>query len=437
MGIDHQATINATPNEVWTWLARPGAIHRLVPPWQPMKVVSEAKSLRDGVAKLRIAGVPWSAQHQADSFIEGEQFVDQLTSYPLRLATPWRHTHRISAAPGGTTMADTVQTPVPAAALRGTFSYRTAQLNADLAAHRQWSITPLTIAMSGASGLIGTALRALLTTGGHRVISLTRGSASGPDERRWDPAAPAANLFDGVDAVVHLAGAGIAGRFTDEHKRAVRDSRVGPTRRLAELAANSGVRTFVSASAIGLYGADRGDDELDENASPGQDFLATLVHDWEAEAALAAPAARVVQVRTGIVLSPRGGFLGQIRPLFTIGAGGRLGSGEQWISWIGIDDMLDIYLRALADERMVGPVNAVAPHPVRNIEFTKVLGSVMHRPTLIPVPSFGPKLLLGEEGAEAIAEASQRVDPAALTNLGHQFRHPDLEAALRHLLGKA
>ncbi|MEO6955922.1 MAG: TIGR01777 family oxidoreductase [Antricoccus sp.] len=437
MGIEHKATIEGTPEEVWAWLARSGAIHRLVPPWQPMRVVSEAASLRDGVAKLRVAGVPWSAKHQPDSFIDGEQFVDQLTSFPLRLVNPWRHTHRISGENGATIMSDTVQTPVPAAALRGTFIYRTAQLNGDLAAHRQWSSKPLTIAMTGASGVIGTALKAMLSTGGHRVIALTRGAAHGPDSRQWDPTNPAPDLLDGIDAVVHLAGASIAGRFTDEHKRVVRDSRVGPTRKLAELAASAGVATFVSASAIGIYGADRGDENLDENTALGDDFLAEVVRDWESEAQFAAPAARVVQVRTGIVMTPRGGFLRQIRPLFTVGVGGRLGSGEQWISWIGIDDILDIYLRALSDENMVGPVNAVAPHPVRNSEFTKTLGKVMHRPTMIPVPSFGPKLLLGEEGAEAIAEASQRVDAAVLTSLRHKFRHPELEAALRHLLGKS
>lgn len=437
MGIQHSEQINASAEQVWQWLSRPGAIHRLIPPWQPMTAVGEAASLRDGTARLKVAGVPWTAQHRADGYVEGRQFVDELTSLPLRLVTPWKHTHVVEPDGAVSTMNDSVATPVPAALLRSTFVYRAAQLNGDLAAHADWSTTALTIAMTGASGLIGTQLRALLTTGGHRVIRLVRHVATGPDERRWDPDNPAEDLLDGVDAVVHLAGESISGRFTDAHKAAVRDSRIGPTRRLAETAAGAGVKTFVSASGIGYYGADRGDEVLVEDSVPGSDFLAQVVVDWEAEAALAATGGtRVVQVRTGIVVTPKGGFLQLLRPLFAVGVGGRLGTGEQWLSWIGIDDLLDIYLRALADDTLSGPVNAVAPNPVRNSEFTKTFGHVLHRPTLVPVPSFGPKLLLGSEGAEAIAEANQRVAAAALVAAGHRFRHPDLEPALRHLMGK-
>ncbi|WP_353648979.1 TIGR01777 family oxidoreductase [Nakamurella sp. A5-74] len=437
MGIEHREVVDASTDTVWQWMARSGAFHRLVPPWQPMTLVQETSSLRDGTAKLKIGGLPWTAQHQPDGYVEGEQFVDQLTSFPLRLVSPWKHTHRFEAVGAGCAVLDHVQTPAPEAFLRSNFRYRGAQLRGDLAAHARWSQKALTVAVTGSSGLIGTQLCALLSTGGHRVIKLVRGEPSGDGERRWNPDAPAVDLLAGVDAVVHLAGASIAGRFTDAHKKAVLDSRVGPTKKLAERAAQQGVSAFVSSSAIGYYGADRGDEVLSESSAPGDDFLAEVVTQWEQEAeAAGTECTRVVQVRTGIVVTPDGGFLKQLRPLFALGVGGRLGSGEQWLSWIGIDDMLDIYLRAIVDDAVEGPVNAVAPNPVRNSEFTKVLGSVMHRPTLVPTPAFGPRLLLGEEGSKALAEASQRVDAGRLTELAHPFRHTELDATLRHVLGK-
>ncbi|WP_029138566.1 TIGR01777 family oxidoreductase [Nakamurella lactea] len=438
MGIEYTAELDASAGEVWRWLARPGAIHRLIPPWQPMTVVREAQSLRDGAAELRIAGAPWTSQHLAAEYVEGSRFVDELTSFPLRVVNPWRHEHLVEPHGEHTLITDRVTSGVPAALLRSTFSYRERQLAGDLAAHAAHSRTPLTIAVTGASGLIGTQLGALLSTGGHRVIRLVRRPVAGTNERTWDPAAPAADLLDGVDAVVHLAGASIAGRFTEAHKRAIRDSRIGPTRRLAELAAAAGAGTFVSASAIGIYGADRADEPLDERSAPGTDFLAGVVAGWEADAVagVSGSATRAVQVRTGLVLTPRGGYLRPMRPLFSLGVGGRLGSGDEWLSWIGIDDLLDVYLRALTDPSLIGPVNAVAPNPVQSRDFAKVFGHVLRRPAVVPVPSFGPKLLLGAEGAAEIVEASQLVRPARLTAAGHTFRHPDLADALRHLMGQ-
>ncbi|WP_232240626.1 epimerase, partial [Kutzneria sp. 744] len=194
----------------------------------------------------------------------------------------------------------------------------------------------------------------------------------------------------------------------------MRDSRIGPTRRLAELAARGRHRpaAFVSASAVGIYGADRGDDLLTEDSPRGDGFLADVVADWESAAMAAAEdGVRVVTVRTGIVQSPRGGSLRLLFPLFAAGLGGRLGDGEQWLAWIGIDDMIDVYLRALVDRGLVGPVNAVAPQPVRNADYTTALAHVLHRPALLPVPSFGPRLVLGAEGADELAGASQRVVP--------------------------
>lgn len=437
MGITYSSVVDAPIDDVFTWHERPGALARLAPPWQPVRVAAEADNLRDGRAVLLLPGrLRWVAQHR--DCTPPREFTDELVGLPLR----WRHRHEFSAeGPERTRVTDRVDTPVPAAALRGMFGYRHVQLADDLAVQRELGRlhpAPLTVAVTGASGLVGTALCALLTTGGHRVIRLVRRDAQGPDERRWDPETPAADLLDGVDALVHLAGVSIAGRFTAKHKRAVRESRVGPTRRLAELVAAAPHRpVMVAASAIGCYGADRGDERLDEQAAFGDDFLAGVVADWEAATAPAAAAgARVVNLRTGIVQSPRGGSLQLLRPLFSLGLGGRLGSGRQWTSWIDLDDLADIYLRALVDERMSGPINAVAPEPVRNRDYTTTLARVLRRPALLPVPPFGPRLLLGGEGARELALAGQRVEPTRLAAVGHRFRRPTLEACLRHQLGR-
>jgi uncharacterized protein (TIGR01777 family) len=448
MGIEYASVVDHGIDEVFAWHTRPGAMRRLVPPWQPMKVVKETESLADGTAILGLpGGLRWIARHDPAGYDPPKQFRDVLSSDGLMTLPPrvigwWRHTHRFSDAGGGTTRVhDEVDTTVPGVMLRSTFAYRHRQLAEDLAAHRDAANAgggPMVIAMTGSSGLVGTALAAFLSTGGHRVIRLVRRDPANSDERRWDPSQPAADLLDGVDGVVHLAGESIAGRFTDAHRRAIRDSRIEPTRRLAEVTAAStgGPRAFVSASAVGFYGYDCGDSLLDENSPRGDGFLADVVADWEAATAPAADAGlRVVAVRTGIVQSAAGGTLKLLRPLFAAGLGGRLGSGRQWLSWVGIDDLLDIYYRALYDTRLTGPVNAVGPEPVRNAEYTRALASTMRRPALLPVPSFGPRLLLGRQGAAELAEADQRVVPAALNALGHRFRHPNVRDALAHQLG--
>lgn len=448
MSIEYESVIGHPLSEVFDWHTRPGAMTRLVPPWQPMTVVAETDSLADGHAILGLpGGLRWVAQHDPAAYDPPHRFVDNLSSEGLRSLPPrvigrWRHTHDFSeTAAGDTLVHDRVEAPVPAAALRATFVYRHRQLADDLAAHRDAAdagMRPLTIAVTGASGLVGSALTAFLTTGGHRVIRLVRGAATGPDERHWDAMRPAADLLDGVDAVVHLAGASIAGRFTDSHRADIRDSRIEPTRRLAEVAAkaSNGPRVFTSASAVGYYGFDRGDATLCEESTRGDGFLADVVADWEdATTPAAAAGLRVVTVRTGIVQAARGGTLKLMRPLFAAGLGGRLGSGDQWMSWIGIDDLVDVYHRALYDDRLDGPVNAVAPNPVRNTDYTKALGHVLHRPTILPVPSFGPRLLLGAQGARELAEADQRVLPVKLQAVGHRFRQPLVSDALAHQLG--
>ncbi|MGH3096206.1 MAG: TIGR01777 family oxidoreductase [Streptosporangiales bacterium] len=443
MGIQHSSVVDAPVSEVFAWHARPGAIQRLTPPWQPVRVVAEAGSLRDGRAVLGFpGGLRWVAAHRPDGYDPPHRFVDQLANPPLATVLPWRHTHSFTAETETTTrVGDRVESPVPAAALRATFAYRHAQLAGDLASHARaaaWRADPVTVAVSGSSGLVGRAVCALLSTGGHRVIRLVRRRAGSDDERQWNPEAPDPALLSGVDAVIHLAGALIAGRFTEEHKSAIRASRIGPTRRLAERAAATpdGPGAFVSASAIGYYGPDRGDETLTESSSAGEGFLAGVVADWERATDPAAEAGlRCVQVRTGIVQSPAGGTLQLLYPLFAAGLGGRLGDGTQWQSWIGIDDLADIYLRAVLDPEMSGPVNAVAPTPVRNADYTRILAAVLRRPALIPIPPFGPAVLLGAQGARELALADQRVVPDRLRQSGHHFRHEHLAPDLRHVLG--
>jgi hypothetical protein len=437
MGLHYTSIVDAPVAEVFAWHERPGALQRLLPPWQPIKVAQESRSLEDGRAVLRLpGGVRWVAQHSGDD--PPYRFVDELVSLPLR----WRHTHSFEAMDGPVTrMTDNVETPVPASFLLQTFRYRHHQLADDLAAHRSTARRGgrlLTVAVTGSSGLVGSALCAYLSTGGHRVIRLVRRAPRDPLERTWEPGRPDPRALEDVDAVVHLAGASIAGRFTEAHKRLVRDSRVGPTSELARVMAamSDGPRVLLCASAIGYYGNDRGDEELTEDSARGSGFLAELVEAWEgaAQPALAA-GVRVVHVRTGIVQSARGASLKLLRPLFSAGVGGPLAPGSQWVSWIGLDDLLDVFGRALADDELVGPLNAVAPVPVVNRDYASTLAHVMRRPALLTVPALGPRLLLGAEGAREMVQASQRVKPARLQASGHAFRHPALEACLRHQLG--
>ena len=287
MGLTYSSVVPAEPDEVFAWHSRPGAITRLMPPWQPVRVAREAPSVRDGQAVLALpGGLRWVAGHDPSGYDPPRQFADVLLP-PLGAALHWRHTHQFTPAPaGGTMVVDVVSTPVPARVLRPMFAYRHRQLAADLAAHaraREVCPQPLTVALTGASGLIGSSLAALLTTGGHRVIRLVRRAPQQADEREWRPDAPDSGLLAGVDAVVHLAGAPIGRRFTEENKREILTSRTGPTRALAMLAAESpgGPRTFVTASAVGFYGADRGDEVLTENSERGDGFLADVAAAWE------------------------------------------------------------------------------------------------------------------------------------------------------------
>lgn len=296
------------------------------------------------------------------------------------------------------------------------------------------------ILVSGASGLIGTALQEELRQRGHTPIPLTRRPAPGTHAVRWDPAAGEIDLsdLDGIEAVVHLAGESIAGsRWTDAQKARILESRTKGTSLLAEAVAAMDERpqVFLSGSAIGYYG-DRGDEVLDESSPPGDDFLADVCVRWEACAQLAAEAGiRTCTLRTGIVLDAREGALAKQLLPFKLGVGGRLGSGRQWQSWITLEDEVRAICHLL-ESSVSGPVDLTAPNPVRNSDFTSTLGRVLRRPTLIPIPTLAPALLYGRELVESLLLVSQRVAPAVLEADGFEFRHRELEPALRAVLDR-
>jgi uncharacterized protein len=293
------------------------------------------------------------------------------------------------------------------------------------------------ILISGASGPIGTALMASFTAQGAQVVRLVRGVAK-KGEVSWDPLAPVpAAAVSGFDAVIHLAGESVVGRWTTVKKNAIRDSRVQGTRNLATALAQAEFkpRVFVCASAIGFYG-NRGDEILGEKSPMGRGFLAEVCGEWEEASRIAGQAGiRAVNARFGLVLSPKGGALAKMLTPFKLGLGGRIGSGRQWQSWIHVNDIVGGIHHAMLNESLVGPVNLVAPHAVRNVEFTKVLASVLRRPAIFPVPEFALRLAFGRQAAEEMLLASQRVQPGKLGSSGYTFRFPELKGALQALVG--
>jgi len=301
-------------------------------------------------------------------------------------------------------------------------------------------VSSLRILISGSSGMIGSALAGALQQRGHDVAGLVRQATRGRVKIQaigWDPqAGTLEQSADGADAVVHLAGASIAeGRWTAARKRVLYDSRVAATNRLIDslqkLSRPPGV--FIGASAIGFYG-DRGDEELTEASPPGADFLADLTRQWEAASLRASEfGARAVVLRTGIVLDKNGGALPRMAFPMRLGAGGRLGSGRQWMSWLALEELVAMIQFALTANALMGPANAVSPHPVRNADFTKVLARVLRRPAIFPAPAFALRLALGEM-ADGLLLASQRVLPKKFESLGYKFLLPDLESALRTVL---
>ncbi|MEX2049050.1 MAG: TIGR01777 family oxidoreductase [Gemmatimonadota bacterium] len=444
------------PRAVFDWHERPGALERLTPPWGRVEVLTRAGGIRDGgEVALRVHRGPtsfrWHLRHR--DYVYGEQFRDEQVSGPLK---SWVHTHRFSKRGGGGTLLEDeidVEPPLGAAGaaigptflrteLGRLFRFRYRRLFTDLARHAEHAAKGrLTVAITGASGLVGQNLTNFLTSGGHRVIRLVRHSRELADDAvYWNPAAgeldPAA--LASVDAVVHLAGTPIAaGRWTDARKRSILESRVKGTELIARTLASmrEGPRVLVSSSAVGYYG-DRGGESLDERARSGSGFLAEVCRAWEGATMPAERAGvRVVLLRTGVALSPAGGAIGQMLLPFKMGVGGRLGSGKQYMSWIDLDDLVALIHHALYTESLRGPVNATAPNPVTNATFTSALGRALGRPTVLPVPGLAVKAVFGELGTEALLWG-QRVLPRKATESGFRFFYEGVEDSLRFQLGR-
>jgi uncharacterized protein (TIGR01777 family) len=457
---EHRSVVPASADDVFRYHAAPRAFQRLTPPWDHAEVISPLQRLADGEkATFAVAVGPllvrWVARHEhvvahgPPGTVLG--FDDVMEQGP---ASSWRHEHRFEPLTDAScTLVDRITWTAPPGGglvvgpkLERMFAYRHAITSADLQrAHDFKTDRPLTVGITGASGLIGTELHSLLSVLGHTVVPMVRvaAGARAPDGSvGWTPATgtidPAAvDAVGGLDAVVHLAGENIAdGRFDADKLSRLRRQRIDQTRLLwaALQALPRPPQVVVGAAAVGFYG-ERGDEILDERSPRGTGLLSDFCADWEDAITTAPPSAtwRAVAVRIGIVLSPAGGALGKVLPLFKLGLGGPLGDGHAWMPAIAVDDMADIIVRAVVDARLAGVVNAVGPTPVRNRDYTRAVGRAVHRPAFFPVPRMGLRLVLGDL-ADHILE-SMRVRPARLVSLGHRFRHDDVDHALRHLLG--
>ncbi len=448
--------IDAPAEALFAYHENPGAFHRLNPPWEPVEVIQEAQSIRDGSEqkmRIKIGPVPQPLNVRHEGYIQGKQFQDKQTAGPFAY---WLHTHRMLPESEHTsTLEDHIDYRLPLgplgqlfggrfaqAKLARMFAYRHAVTAHDLQRHQTYADQPRqTIGITGASGLIGSQLAPYLTTAGHQVCRFVRQPSDTPDTAYWNPAEGQLNPDDlaGLDALVHLAGASIAEkRWTPAQKQRILQSRDQGTRLLADtiaaMPAEERPKVVVSASAIGYYG-DGGESILTEDSPPGDNFQAQVCQAWESpwQAAIDA-GVRVVILRIGVVLAWQGGALRQMLLPFQMGIGGPLGNGQQYVSWIALDDVLDIFHAALMRPDMQGVYNASAPQPVTNADFTQMMGRVLRRPAFIPVPPFGLRLLFGELADELLL-ASLRVVPQRLQDAEHTFRYPDLESALRHVLG--
>lgn len=439
------------------WFSRQGALERMTPPWMHVSLeerhgrVAPGDWVRVRIPTVGPVRVPWTVVHEA--LPEGQRgFADVQQSGPF---ASWRHEHRFRAdGVEGSVLEDDISYELPLGGagslvaggkvqntLERMFAGRHQRLQHDLQLHQRAGFDhPLRIAVTGASGLVGSRLVAFLRTGGHEVHSLVRKPEAGPGEIRWDPAGGEidATALEDLDAVVHLAGASIAGGlWTESRKKTIRQSRIDGTRLLATTLAGltSPPGVFVSTSAVGYYG-DGGETVLNESAPMGEGFLAEVCRDWEAAADPAREAGiRVVHPRFGVVFAGEGGMLPLLARVFRLGGGGRLGDGEQYLSWIAADDLLGVLLECIARTELSGPVNAVSPGVVSNAEFTRVMGRVLHRPTLIPVPKVAMQTVAGQLADELIL-VSQRAVPQRLEETGFPFAFPTLGGALRFELGK-
>ena len=437
--------------DAFAYHERPGALQRLVPPWESVVVESTANSLVVGsevVLKTSLFGVPirWVAQHT--DYKPPYLFADTQLSGPF---AAWKHRHHFKAIGEHSSLTDEIEFKVPLGALgsffgSGTalgkiesmFAYRHRVTRDDLTLQADYPMAMKRVAISGSTGLVGRQLSSMLTLLGHQVIPIVRKTNSGTDTESNSIAAwsgEAGKLSD-VDVVVHLAGKPIAsGRWSAETKRQIRDSRVEKTRSLCESLAKLDRKpeVLICASATGIYGS-RGDEVLDESSESGDDFLAEVAHEWETACQPAVDAGiRVVNARFGLVLSPKGGAL-QKMLLPAKFAGGSLGNGKQWWSWIALDDVLGAIYHAIAEPSLTGPVNFVSNDPITNADFAKTLGRVIGRPAIFPAFAFMLRAAMGEM-ADALLLSSARVKPGKLTESGYRFRFNDLTQFLKYSLG--
>jgi len=446
--------INAPVEAVFSWHERNGAIARLTPPWAPLKLISRrGEGIQKGVKvtfRIQIFKIPllWVAEHI--DYRKNQGFKDVQIKGPF---SKWEHTHRFfSDGESGMVMEDHVEFKLPFGILSRPFyryakkefdrmfNYRHRVLKYDLE-HHSGDMPKKRILVSGASGAIGSVLVPFLQTRGHEVIRLVRKKDGlQKDALFWDPYKGDLDLESAgpIDAVINLNGLDISrGRWTDEQKKKILDSRVMPTRLLVEkmktLKHKPGV--FISSSAIGFYGEGE-DTVLTESSAPGHCFISQVCQQWE-EAAGGAEAAgiRTVQLRIGIVLTPAGGALARMELPFKSGCGVTLSHGRQYMSWISMDDAVSGILHILNSEAIQGPVNLTAPNPVTNQEFSKTLAKVFSRKVFFRFPAFPARLLWGEMGQETLL-ASTRVKPEKLLNHGFLYHHETLAPALRHILGR-
>ncbi len=446
----------APAGAVYEWHTRPGALERLLPPWERARLLESSGDLHAGRVVLELSLGPIRRRWVAEQFdgTPGLEFADRQVEGPF---ARWVHIHRFEPKDASSSrLVDRIEYDLPfgaagalaagavASRLGRSFRYRHRVLQDDLIAGQRYGpVRPRTIAITGATGVLGRALIPLLTTQGHRIRRITRQPPRGGDIQ-WDPAAgrldPAA--LEGVDAVIHLAGESIAGaRWTEEQRRTILDSRIRGTTLIAETLARLArpPAVLISASAVGIYG-DRGDELLTENAGvrtgPGTFFVEQVAHAWEAATEPAERAGvRVVRARIGLVLTPAGGALPPMMLPIRLGVGGRIGSGQQYLSWIAIDDVVGGLYHALVTDTLRGPVNLTAPTPATNAAFTGALARVLRRPAMVPVPAAALRLLMGAMADELLL-ASARVLPERLRQSGYRFRFGDLEGALRHVLGR-
>jgi uncharacterized protein (TIGR01777 family) len=423
--LQRTATVPASAEAVRLWHRRPGAFSRLVPPWERLCAVDRDESRTTCHLGLGPLSFRCVITHQVEA----------------ETAAVSRVTDRVEWE-GLTGVLGEVASGLLHQRLDRLLRYAQEVRRGDLEAHARFSARPrLHVAVTGASGLLGSMLVPFLTSGGHRVTPLVRRTPR-PGEARWNSetgAVEPGNL-GGVDAMIHLAGENIGARWTEQRKRRIRESRSRVSRGLAESLSrwSPPAQVLVSASAVGIYG-DRGDTVLTETSGipdPPTDFLVEVAREWEAATEPArARGVRVVSLRFGVILTPAGGALKAMLPPFRLGLGGPLGGGSQWLSWIAPHDAVGAIHHALMTDALQGPVNTTAPNPVTNREFATTLGRVLNRPALLPLPAAAVRLALGEMG-EVVLLGGARVLPARLRESGFLFRHPELEGTLRQILGR-